>query len=79
MTLKEMLENRKTVEVKFTKRDGTLRTMLCTTNPELIGVNTYSKNSQGNEVAQSVWDLEKDAWRSFRWDSVISYKEAQNG
>lgn len=77
--LKQLLTANKTVIVTFTKRDGTERNMLCTTNPELIEVKTFSKNSGGNEVAQSVWDLEKSAWRSFRWDSVISFKEAANG
>lgn len=77
--LKNLLSLGRTVSVTFKKLDGTERVMHCTTNPELIGIKTFSRNKAGNEVAQSVWDLEKDAWRSFRWDSVVSYKEVQNG
>jgi hypothetical protein len=77
--LKALLENSQAVKIVFKKRDGSERTMFATLSEELIGVKTYSRNTASNEVAQSVWDLEKDAWRSFRWDSVISYEEVQNG
>lgn len=75
--LKTLLSEGKTVRVTFKKRDGSIRQMLCTTNPELIEEKTFSKNSNPNTHVQSVWDLEKAAWRSFRWDSVIIHTESE--
>jgi len=63
------------VKVEFTKKDGTNRTMICTLNkqylPEQTDIEETTKTKSSEAVA--VWDLEKDAWRSFRWDSVKSY------
>ena len=61
-------------EVNFTKKDGTERTMLCTLNMDLIPSEHHPK-SDGNKTAQTnesvrVYDLEKEAWRSFILDSV---------
>jgi hypothetical protein len=62
------------VEVTFLKTDGTERVMKCTINPDYI-----EPNENGNKaykarkqpvVAQPVWDVEENAWRSFRWDSI---------
>lgn len=75
--LKALLKEGKTVRVTFKKRDGSIRKMLCTTNPALIEEKTFSKNSNPNTEVQSVWDLEKAAWRSFRWDSVIIHTESE--
>lgn len=62
------------VTVKFTKVDGTERSMSCTLQESLIG--TYEKKTERekavNESVVSVWDVEKEGWRSFRYDSVIS-------
>lgn len=64
------------VEVKFNKVDGTERIMKCTLRED--SVIPYEKTSKGhekkvNENIISVWDLENDGWRSFRFDSVISF------
>ncbi len=62
------------VEVNFEKVDGTLRKMNCTLVPEYMNVEyseDTSKRKSNPEVA-SVWDLDKNAWRSFRYDSVKS-------
>jgi hypothetical protein len=72
--------------VVFTKKDGTERTMLCTTSPALVPVveekvhitNTDSpvdfptpkKEKKVNEDVMPVYDLEAKAWKSFRWDSI---------
>jgi hypothetical protein len=61
------------VNIKFTKRDGSIRLMRATLVPELIGIHSFSK-AAGPEHTQSVWDLEKGEWRSFRWDSLIESK-----
>jgi hypothetical protein len=63
------------VVVTFTKRDGSRRDMLCTQRSDLINSVTYSR-SPGPEGIVCVWDLEKDAWRSFKNDSVLEYRKA---
>jgi hypothetical protein len=74
------------VTVVFTKKDGTERVMLCTTNPELVPVveekvhatNTDNpidfpvpkKEKKINEEVMPVYDIKANAWKSFRWDSI---------
>ena len=66
--------------VTFTKKDGTERVMRCTTNLSMIPVEKHPKGektiSEGEEkkveTSKRVFDLEKQEWRSFRYDSVIS-------
>jgi hypothetical protein len=59
------------VDISFRKIDGTIRNMKATLADDLISTKTYSKSS-GPEHVQCVWDVDKDAWRSFRWDSLLS-------
>jgi len=66
------------VEVVFTKKDGTERTMKATLKEDILPfvqqdfgdvdapVRAKSKDSL------SVWDVEANGWRSFRWDSIKS-------
>ena len=67
------------ISVLFTKKDGTKRALLCTLQPNALPV---ADKQEGDEVKTqkkqsdesiAVWDLEKNAWRSFRLDSIISY------
>lgn len=74
------------VTVVFTKKDGTERVMECTTSPKLVPLveeqvhvtNTNNpidfpapkKEKKINEDVMPVYDLESEAWKSFRWDSV---------
>lgn len=63
------------VKVTFTKVDGTVREMWCTRDPSLIP-ETFEKSEverKVNESVLSVWDMEKEGWRSFRKDSIISF------
>ena len=62
--------NRGRVSVHFTKANGEHREMICSLHNDYIVDKTFSRNKACNEVAQSVWDIEKEAWRSFRWDRV---------
>jgi hypothetical protein len=63
------------VKIKFRKVDGSLREMTCTLNegylpppdPDRPVVSPKAPNPE----VQSVWDLEKEAWRSFRWDRLV--------
>lgn len=60
------------VTVTFKKKDGTLREMNCTLKSELA--KDYEKKTERtktvNEETCPVFDLDKQEWRSFRFDSV---------
>lgn len=58
--------------IVFTKKDGTERKMLCTLLEDKIPSEKMPKNSgkAKNEDSIAVFDLEKQDWRSFRFDSV---------
>ena len=79
--LKEnLLEKLRTDEctVKFTKADGTERTMRCTLVESKIPTDKRPKVSEAQTSstvgsAVRVFDLDKGEWRSFRLMSVISY------
>ena len=66
--------------VTFTKRDGTERKLLCTLNSKNIPVDKQPKEPEvavepGSQIAGPairVFDVEKQEWRSFRWESIIS-------
>jgi hypothetical protein len=67
-----------TVTVSFTKLDtGDLRVMPCTLNPAVLEANNV-KNSVNITSADTesfpVWSLDKDAWRSFRLDTVTGWE-----
>lgn len=61
--------------VMFEKRDGTMRSMLCTTKVDMVV--PYEKKTDRtkpeNKDVQFVFDLEKKEWRSFRYDSVKGF------
>jgi hypothetical protein len=73
MNLKELLKNG-VVEVTFTKMNGDKRVMTCTLQPSFLPeeVETEKTRKQNDDVL-SVWDIDANGWRSFRFDSVISY------
>lgn len=60
--------------VTFIKNDGTSREMFCTLRPDMIPnileEDTEKKARKQNLDVLPVWDVEKNAWRSFRIDSV---------
>ncbi len=58
------------VSVTFTKKDGTERVMKCTLKEDVVpSVESSKKENVGVVV---VWDTEKNAWRSFRMDSITN-------
>jgi hypothetical protein len=71
--------------VTFTKVDGTTRVMQCTLKEDLIPVDMLPKtketltttlqNDTEERAVMSVWDLEKNAWRSFRTENVTNLEE----
>jgi hypothetical protein len=61
--------------IVFTKKDGTERTMTCTTKYELVPVEPIiegveKKEKKPNEEVMPVYDLDAKGWRSFRWDAI---------
>jgi hypothetical protein len=73
-----LLETLKVEEmtITFTKKDGTDRVMRCTLSPELLPQvveqteKTSKTTKKKSDDVLSVWDLDANGWRSFRWDSV---------
>lgn len=67
-----------TVTVSFRKIDtGELRVMPCTLNPAVLeanGVTTKVNVDNTSTEAFPVWSLDKDAWRSFRLDTVEGWE-----
>ena len=68
------------VMVEFTKKDGTVRNMLCTRDSQLIPAK-HTPSSAESKVKENldvlrVFDLQKQEWRSFRIDSVTLIEAA---
>lgn len=66
------------VNLTFRKTDGTLRNMKCTLLPkylpETVAAVEDKPKRKMSEEALAVFDLEKNEWRSFRYDSVTEIK-----
>lgn len=65
-----------TVNIEFTKKDGTRRKMNCTLMPEMlpdqIDIEEHAQSKAYNPDILAVFDVDKGDWRSFRWDSLLS-------
>jgi hypothetical protein len=79
---KDAKENRKwllanleesVVEVTFTKKDGTERVMNRTLQEDYLPETTGVGRSASFD-AVAVYDVDKEDWRSFRWDSLKAVK-----
>lgn len=59
--------------VTFIKKDGTERVMRCTTNLNNIPSEKHPKGTGtgSTSTVRKVFDLDKQEWRCFRYDSVI--------
>lgn len=70
------LFKRETVNIEFTKNDGTTRAMKCTLMPEMLPVQIELEElvntRKDNPDILAVFDLDKSEWRSFRWDRLLS-------
>ena len=72
--LRELLKT-DLVTIVFTKSDGTKREMHCTMLPEYLpAMNEPNPNIKygPSPTVVTVWDLEQNAWRSFKFDSLLS-------
>ena len=74
--VRKLSENK--MRVVFTKANEERREMICTLDPKIVPPPV--SNAEGrrrekafNEDALAVWDIDKEGWRSFRLDSLISY------
>lgn len=60
-----------TVHLTFTKKDGTIRDMKCTLSESKLPKTDQGKEGRKeNDSSIPVFDLEKNEWRAFRFDSV---------
>lgn len=65
--------------ISFEKLNGDLREMRCTLNEDLIPEASQVKSGKTravNDEVQAVYDLSEQHWKSFRWDSLQTYKVA---
>lgn len=60
------------VMVTFLKKDNSVRKMNCTLNETLV--KDYEKKTERTKLISletcPVFDIDKQEWRSFRWDSI---------
>ena len=65
------------VKVTFTKKDGTVREMLCTRKPTMIPSEKHPKSlivEKDEDTTIRVFDMGKDEWRSFIVSSVTAFE-----
>lgn len=65
--------------VTFTKKDGSERVMKCTLDPESLPpiqkeATEVSEVRQKSQDALAVFDVERQEWRSFRYDSIKKFE-----
>lgn len=71
LNFKELLKSN-IVEVEFTKINGEQRVMNCTLLESYLPPTDSTKSkSQDNSLA--VWDIDKNGWRSFRYENITSF------
>lgn len=61
--------------VRFTKLDTTERIMNCTLDPSRIPVTIKENKEEKRKKPENLvvaWDVDKQGWRSFRSENVIS-------
>ncbi len=63
------------VEIKFTKSDGSERTIVATLQDDIVPEfkESYVKDKEPRPY-QSVWEVNEKSWKRFSWDKVIEYK-----
>ena len=73
-TLVEGLK-RNVLTVNFTKVNGEERTMNCTLHESMLPESKDSSSEKKENLdVLAVWDVDIDAWRSFRLDSIKDLK-----
>ena len=64
-----------TIELEFTKADGSLRKMNATLQESVVPHVEADTERKANPDIQVVWDTDANGWRSFRWDRLQGIKE----
>lgn len=73
--ISEQIRNNSKVIVDFKKKDGELRSMLCTIDPALLPpavIQEFHKTRPSDCDTITVWCIDKAAWRAFKTDNFIS-------
>ena len=71
--LKNKLRSGQIVKFAYMKKDGSIRIAFGTTNSDFVQdkVNGWGE-SRENYATTAYFDLEKSAWRSFRWENLVA-------
>lgn len=71
--LKEKLKSGKIVKFVYSKSNGEVRVAFGTTNPDFVKNKVCGWGESRESYATTAYfDLEKCAWRSFRWENLIA-------
>ena len=73
----KIFQDNKTVEIVFEKKDGTLRTMKCTRNFDMIPEEHKPKSEKPIVESMPVFDLDAKGWRSFTIKNLKSFKAVE--
>jgi hypothetical protein len=73
--VKQMLESAE-CDIQFEKIDGSIRNMTATTSADIVPI-THQSSQERNENNIVVWDLEKNAWRSFSYSRLKNISTKQ--
>ena len=83
--LKSILEENPKVELKFTKKDGSIRYMNCTRKPDVIPSKEQKEITEGVKVKDQleilnqirVYDIDCNGWRTVNFDTVewVNFKD----
>lgn len=71
----QMLESAECL-IQFEKANGEIRDMVATTSFDIVPL-VHQNGRQKNENNVVVWDIEKNAWRSFSYKKLISITKKQ--
>ena len=73
INLKELLKTN-VVEVTFWKVNGEKRTLNCTLQPSFLPESVVKEETRKeSDTSIAVWSVDDDGWRSFRWESIVSF------
>jgi hypothetical protein len=78
----ETLLKQNVMEIQFKKTNGEDRTMTCSLKQEYLPEpknKTKESKKKNNENVLSVWDIEKNGFRSFRLNSIKNYQTLREG
>ena len=71
--LKKKLRNGQIVKFAYMKKDGNIRVAFGTTNPDFVQDKVCGWGESREDYATTAYfDLEKCAWRSFRWENLVA-------